>query len=146
VTASDVGGTLWGMRRFIVLDSVAVVAAYGVVEVTYFRGRPPSLYWRHFALFLVLALLVHLGANRAFGLYGRIWRYSRLEEARRVLFSALATFIVLVLGRPLWRIVGLERVPLQVVVLGCAYVTLAVGALRFLSRLFAEQRGTHREA
>src|SRR6202165_1583283 len=73
---------------FMVLDAVAVVAAYGVAEVTYFRARPPALYWRHFVLFLVLALLVHLAANGAFGLYGRIWRYAGIEEARQVLLSA----------------------------------------------------------
>jgi FlaA1/EpsC-like NDP-sugar epimerase len=134
------------MRRFIVLDSVAVVAAYGVAEVTYFRGRPPSLYWRHFALFLVLALVVHLTSSGAFGLYGRIWRYAGLKEARQVVLSALAAFIVLALARPLWHIVGLERVPLQVVVLGCAFVTMAIGALRVPSRLFAWQRRRHREA
>ena len=40
--------------------------------------------------------------------------------------------------------VGLERVPLQVIFVGCAFVTMAMGALRFQSRLFAWQRGTHR--
>jgi FlaA1/EpsC-like NDP-sugar epimerase len=129
----------------VVLDCVAVVAAYSITEVTYFMGRPPSLYWRHFALFLVLALVVHLAANRAFGLYSRIWRYAALEEARQVMFAALATFIVLALGRPLWHGMDLERVPLQVVVVGCTFVTVATGALRFQSRLFAWQRGTHRE-
>jgi FlaA1/EpsC-like NDP-sugar epimerase len=129
---------------FMVLDAVAVVAAYGVAEVTYFRARPPALYWRHFVLFLVLALLVHLAANGAFGLYGRIWRYAGIEEARQVLLSALAAFVVLLLGRPLWHMVGLERVPLQVIFVGCAFVTMAMGALRFQSRLFAWQRGTHR--
>jgi|GEM_PF-4292039 len=118
VTTSDVGDTLWGMRRrptapagvmalvigfalasrasrvrarvlFMVLDSVAVVAAYSVAEVTYFRGHPSSLYWRHFALFLVMALLILLTANAAFGLYGRISRYAGIEEARQVLVSAL---------------------------------------------------------
>jgi FlaA1/EpsC-like NDP-sugar epimerase len=127
-----------------VLDSVAVVAAYGVAEVTYFRSQPPAAYWRHFALFLVLALVIHLGANGVFGLYGRIWRYAGIEEARQVLLSALAAFVVLLLGRPLWRLVDLERVPLQVIFVGCAFVTMAMGALRFQSRLFAWQRGTHR--
>jgi FlaA1/EpsC-like NDP-sugar epimerase len=127
-----------------VLDSVAVVAAYGVAEVTYFRSQPPAAYWRHFALFLVLALVIHLAANGVFGLYGRIWRYAGIEEARQVLLSALAAFVVLLLGRPLWRLVDLERVPLQVIFVGCAFVTMAMGALRFQSRLFAWQRGTHR--
>jgi FlaA1/EpsC-like NDP-sugar epimerase len=127
-----------------VLDAVAVAAAYGVAEVTYFRDRPPALYWQHFMAFLVLALLVHLVGNGVFGLYGRIWRYAGIEEARQVLLSAMAAFVVLVAPRPLWKMVGVERVPLQVVFVGCAFVTMAMGALRFQSRLFAWQRGTHR--
>jgi FlaA1/EpsC-like NDP-sugar epimerase len=129
---------------FMVLDALAVVVAYGVAEVTYFRDRPPAGYWQHFAAFLALALVVHLAANGAFGLYGRIWRYAGIEEARQVLLSALASIVVLLALRPLWRLVALELVPLQVVVVGCAFVTMAMGALRFHSRLFAWQRGTHR--
>src|SRR5579863_4451988 len=128
---------------FMVLDVVAVVAAYGVAMVTYFRDRPPALYWQHFTLFLVLALVVHLGGNWVFGLYGRIWRYAGIEEARQVLLSAMASLLILTVLRPLWRMVDLEYVPLQVVVVGCAFVTMAMGALRFHSRLFAWQRGTH---
>ncbi|HUY22805.1 MAG TPA: nucleoside-diphosphate sugar epimerase/dehydratase [Acidimicrobiales bacterium] len=128
---------------FMVLDVVAVVAAYGVAMVTYFRDRPPALYWQHFTLFIVLALVVHLTANWVFGLYGRIWRYAGIEEARQVLLSAVAALVLLAALRPLWRLVDLERVPLQVVVVGCAFVTMAMGALRFHSRLFAWQRGTH---
>jgi len=126
-----------------VLDAVAIVAAYGVAEVTYFRDRPPAVYYRHFVLFLILALVLHLASNWAFGLYGRIWRYAGIQEARQVLLSAITTFLVLVAFRPLWRMAGLERVPLQVVFIGCAFLTMAMGALRFHSRLFAWQRGTH---
>jgi FlaA1/EpsC-like NDP-sugar epimerase len=128
-----------------VLDVVAVVVAYGVAMVTYFRDRPPALYWQHFLFFLVLALIVHLGANWGFGLYGRIWRYAGIEEARQVLLSAVAAIVVLVVPRPLWRMLDIERIPLEVVIVGCAFVTMAMGALRFHSRLFAWQRGTHHD-
>ncbi len=129
---------------FMVLDALAVALAYGVAEVTYFRDRPPAGYWQHFSLFLVLVLVVHLGANWLFGLYGRIWRYAGIEEARQVVLSALASLVVLAALRPLWRLLRLELVPLQVVLVGCVFVTMAMGALRFHSRLFAWQRGTHR--
>jgi FlaA1/EpsC-like NDP-sugar epimerase len=118
---------------FMVLDAVAVVAAYGVAEVRYFRGHSPALYWWHFTLFVVFALLVHLGANVVSGLYRRIGRYTGIEEARQVLLSAAAAFVILMALRPLWRILDLERVPLQVVFLGWAFVTMAMGALRFQS-------------
>ena len=129
---------------FTLLDVVAVAAAYGASEVAYFRDRAPAQYWQHFSMFLLLALAVHLTANWVFGLYGRIWRYAGIEEARQVLLSALTALVVLTALRPLWRIVDLERVPLRVVFVGCAFVTMAMGALRFHSRLFAWQRGTHR--
>jgi len=129
---------------FMLLDVIAVAAAYGASEVAYFRDRAPAIYWQHFSMFLVLALFVHLVANWVFGLYGRIWRYAGIEEARQVLLSAVTSLIVLTAFRPLWRYIDLERVPLRVVFVGCAFVTMAMGALRFHSRLFAWQRGTHR--
>jgi FlaA1/EpsC-like NDP-sugar epimerase len=129
---------------FTLLDVIVVVAAYGASEVAYFRDRAPAIYWQHFSLFLILALAVHLSANWVFGLYGRIWRYAGIEEARQVLLSALTSLVVLTALRPLWHYIGLERVPLRVVVVGCAFVTMAMGVLRFHSRLFAWQRGTHR--
>ncbi len=127
---------------FMILDVLAVAAGYGVAEVAYLRDRPPAEYWQHFFLFLILALVVHLGANWVFGLYGRIWRYAGIEEARQVLLSAAVAVILLAAVRPVWRMIDLERIPLRVVFVGCAFVTMAMGGLRFQSRLFAWQRGT----
>jgi len=129
---------------FMVLDAVAVVVAYGVAEVSYFRDHPPALYWRHFAVFALFAIGVHLGTNWVAGLYGRIWRYAGVQEARQVLLACAIAFSVLFFGRPLWHYLWLERVPLQVVIVGAVFVTMATGALRFHSRLFAWQRGTRR--
>jgi hypothetical protein len=86
---------------FTLLDVVVVVAAYGASEVAYFRDRAPAIYWQHFSLFLILALAVHLVANWVFGLYGRIWRYAGIEEARQVLLSAVTSLVVLTALRPL---------------------------------------------
>ena len=129
---------------FTLLDSVAVVVAYGVAEVFFFRDKPPALYWRHFATFIILALVLHVVANRVFGLYDRIWRHAGIEEARQVLLSTLTVLTVLIAFRPLWLQLKLERVPVTVVIIGCGFVTMAMGALRFHSRLFAWQRGTRR--
>lgn len=131
---------------FAILDSVAVVVSYGIAEVLYFRDKPPALYWRHFLGFVVLALVVHLVVNHLFGLYDRIWRHAGIEEARQVLLSAGIALGVLILFRPLsmWTGIRLERVPVLVLPLGCGFLTMAMGALRFHSRLFAWQRGTKR--
>jgi FlaA1/EpsC-like NDP-sugar epimerase len=125
-----------------VLDTVAVIVAYGIAEIAYFRDHPPSLYWRHFAAFAILAVVVHLACNTALGLYGRIWRHAGIEEARQVVLAALTALVVLLGLRVLWQQLQLEFVPIWVVVTGSVFVTMAMGALRFHSRLFAWQRGS----
>ena len=140
---------------FLLLDAVAVVATYGLAEVLYFRDKPPAIYWRHFLVFVALALVVHLTANWVFGLYGRIWRYAGIQEARQVLLSAVASLVVLAGFKLTWSFINVfdhtsmksppfERVPLVVIVVGCSFLTMVMGALRFQSRLFAWQRGTNR--
>lgn len=129
---------------FMLLDAVAVVVAYSAAEVFYFRDKPPALYWRHLAIFLALALVLHLVSNRLFGLYDRIWRHAGIEEARQVILSVLVVLAGLLLLRPLWQMLRLERVPVPVILIGALFVTMAMGALRFHSRLFAWQRGSRR--
>jgi len=126
---------------FMVLDAIAVVVAYGVAEILYFRDHPPALYWRHFLAFACLAVVVHLTANSLLGLYGRIWRHAGIEEARQVLLAAMVALAVLLGLRVLWQALKVEFVPIAVVILGCMFLTMAMGALRFHSRLFAWQRG-----
>lgn len=125
---------------FMSLDAVAVVLAYGIAEITFFKDHPPALYWRHFLVFCVLALVVHLVANRVLGLYGRIWRHAGIEEARQVMLAAVSALAVLLALHPVLDH-SLERVPLTVIFMGGAFNAMAMGALRFHSRLFAWQRG-----
>lgn len=127
---------------FILLDAVAVLACYGIAEVAYFRDHPPALYFRHFLVFIVVAMLVHLVLNRLLGLYGRIWRHAGIEEARQVLVAGVAAVVTLLALTPLARLAGSGWVPPQVIPLGGVFVLVAMGALRFHSRLFAWQRGT----
>ena len=68
---------------FIVLDTACVVAAYGASEVFYWRHVAPAAYGWHFAVFVLLVVVVTLASNQIFGLYGRIWRHAGLEEALR---------------------------------------------------------------
>lgn len=129
---------------FILLDAVAVVVAYSAAEVLYFRDRPPAMYWRHLAIFLVLALFLHLVSNRLFGLYDRIWRHAGIEEARQVILSVVVVLAILLLARPFWQLLRLEQVPWAVILIASPLLTMATGALRFHSRLFAWQRGSRR--
>jgi FlaA1/EpsC-like NDP-sugar epimerase len=98
-----------------------------------------------FGAFLLVALAVQLTANHLFGLYGRMWRHAGIEEARQILLSSALTLVVLVALYPLGRATGFAGVPLGVVIIGSVFCSLAMGALRFHSRLFAWQRGSRRQ-
>jgi FlaA1/EpsC-like NDP-sugar epimerase len=82
---------------------------------------------------------VHLLMNYIFGLYGPIWRYASVQEARRVVLAGVAAgVLVFVLGTT-WT--GGERpVPLSVAILGPILSLLSFGAVRFQSRLFGFHR------
>ncbi|HYA67572.1 MAG TPA: nucleoside-diphosphate sugar epimerase/dehydratase, partial [Acidimicrobiales bacterium] len=110
----------------------------------YFRDRAPADYWRFLVPFVLLALTFHVGTNYFLGLYGRLWRHAGIEEARQILLASAASLIGLMALYPLGRAMRFERVPVNVIVIGCLFVTAAVGVLRFHSRLFAWQRGARR--
>ncbi len=129
---------------FVLLDSVCVVAGYGLAEVAYLRDRAPAHYWMHFAWFLLIAIAVTLLSNRIFGLYGRMWRHAGVDEARHLLLSTAVTLCVLIAFWPAGRQLRVELVPPIVVVVGCMFASAGMGVLRFHSRLFAWQRGSKR--
>ena len=129
---------------FMVLDVLCIFGGYGFAEVTYFRDKAPGLYWQHFALFLLLAMVVTLVANHLFGLYGRMWRHAGAEEARQLVLSASVTLCILLIVYPLGRMARIETIPITVIVVGCIFATMGMGILRFHSRLFAWQRGSRR--
>jgi FlaA1/EpsC-like NDP-sugar epimerase len=126
------------------LDLLCVFVGYGFAEVTYFRDKAPGLYWPHFATFFGVVLVITLGANHVFGLYGRMWRHAGVEEARQLVLSAATTLCLLLLAYPLGRMARVEMVPVTVIIVGCIFTTLGMGLLRFHSRLFAWQRGSRR--
>ena len=129
---------------FVLLDAVCVLAGYGLAEVAYFRDRAPEGYLRHFAEFLVVAVLVTLLSNRVFGLYGRMWRHAGADEARQLLLSMSTTLCVLIAFWPLGHAVHVGLIAPIVVIVGCMFASAGMGVLRFHSRLFAWQRGSKR--
>jgi FlaA1/EpsC-like NDP-sugar epimerase len=124
---------------FAAFDLVLVSAAYLGVMVLRFDGTVPSPRWDGFYRFLVVALVVHLGSNWAWGLYGRLWRHASVQEARQMVLAGGTSLVTLVvvnnaLPRP--------RAPISVVLLGAVVATMLAGASRFQSRLFAFNRRT----
>lgn len=120
------------------LDLAVVVVAYLVALVLRFNGHVPRVYWLSFWRFLPAAVALHLLCNFVTGLYGHMWRYASIYEARRVALAGLSggTAVValdLVTG-------GVRAVPVSVVALGAILSILAFGAVRFQSRLFAFDR------
>ena len=128
------------MRRDVplaVLDLAAVFACYFVPLVLRFGGAVPERYWQGFWSFGALAVLVHLLFNYLFGLYGQIWRYASVQEARRVLLAGGLAVGVIVLAD---AIPEAHPLPLSVVMLGGLLTVGAFGVVRFQARLFGFRR------
>jgi FlaA1/EpsC-like NDP-sugar epimerase len=122
------------------VDFCIVVVAYTALLLLRFELTVPSAYWRRFGIFLAIAVVVHLVANRLWGAYGQMWRHASVREARALLLAG-ATSGILLLATFAWRE---DRVPLTVVVVGPVIATLLMGAARFQYRLFAFRRSATR--
>lgn len=121
------------------LDLLIAVVAYLGPLVLRFEGAVPDRYWRNFWVFLPVAVLLHLLANYLFGLYGQMWRYASVQEARRLLLSgSLAGGLVIAAGVLLGGEV--RPLPLSTVILGAFLSVTGFGAIRFQNRLFGFRR------
>jgi FlaA1/EpsC-like NDP-sugar epimerase len=118
------------------LDVLLAAAAYSLVLLLRFNGAVPSQYWHAFRLFLPVAIIVHITANWIAGLYGQVWRYASIAEARRVLAAGFGSGAVLFLV----SFASSKPMPRSVIILGALVVTYFLGGLRFQSRLFAFNR------
>jgi FlaA1/EpsC-like NDP-sugar epimerase len=118
------------------LDVFVIVATYSGLLLLRFDLDVPDAYWDKFSLFLPIAVIVHLVANRVWRTYGHMWEHASVEEARRLVFAGATTEVVLLLVST-WPAC---RVPLSVILLGPVLSTIFMGATRFQSRLFAFRR------
>jgi FlaA1/EpsC-like NDP-sugar epimerase len=124
-----------------ILDLAIIVPSYMVPLVLRFDGAVPREYWRNFLQFMPLVAVVHLLSNYLFGLYGQMWRYASVEEARRVVLAGSVGGVVVVVLGVTWN-AGLHALPLSVMVFGAVLSLLGFGAVRFQSRLFSFRRRT----
>ena len=127
---------LRGDLPFILIDAALVTATYLMLLVLRFDARVPREWWGRFRIFLVVALAIHLAANRLTGLYGSLWRHAGVHEAQR-LVEAGAIALVLV---PLASIPTADHLPLTVTIVGPLIATGLIGVSRFQTRLFALKR------
>ncbi|MGH2727373.1 MAG: polysaccharide biosynthesis protein [Actinomycetota bacterium] len=130
------------MRRDVpltLLDVVCCLGAYLTPLVFRFEGAVPDRFWRGFWTLAPIIAVIHVTSNYVFGLYGQMWRYASVQEARRVVFAgASGGFMVVAAGAILGR--GGRSLPLSVIGLGAVFSIMAFGAIRFQSRLFSVRR------
>jgi FlaA1/EpsC-like NDP-sugar epimerase len=115
-------------------DAVLMCASYLLVYLITAETQNPSL--GGLVRVAVLAPMVHLACNVAFGLYGRVWQHAGIDEARRLIMAGAAAISILIVAA--W---ALGRLTAPIVVLGPTVATLIIGTSRFRARLFAWHRG-----
>ena len=69
---------------FALLDAVLIAGAYVAVFLMRFDGYIPGARWVRLAHFLPIAVAVHLAWNVVWRIYGQLWRYASIDEARRL--------------------------------------------------------------
>jgi FlaA1/EpsC-like NDP-sugar epimerase len=127
-----------------VLDLGVALGSYLLTLVLRFDGSVPTRYWSSFWRFLPLALAIHLVVNQLYGLYGPMWRYASVHEARRIVLAGVVGGSGVVSASVLVALPagGLRALPLSVTMFGAVLTLLGAGAVRFQSRLFTPtQRG-----
>jgi FlaA1/EpsC-like NDP-sugar epimerase len=124
------------------LDLAVALTAYLLTLVLRFDGSVPAGYWQNFWAFMPFALASHLVMNQRCGLYGPMWRYASVLEARRIVRAGVLGGAGVVLANLLVQVAsgGWRALPLSVTVFGAVLNLLGTGAIRFQSRLFAARQ------
>jgi len=122
----------------VLLDVAIIAVSYLAALVLRFNGSVPRNYWQNFRWFVVIVTIVHLLSNYLFGLYGQMWRYASVREARQVVLSG--AFAGAVMISTAWLLATRRFLPLSVIILGSAVSLMGFGGIRFQSRLFGWRR------
>ena len=113
------------------VDVMLVAGSFLVLLAVRFDGEIPEEYQSRLLAFLPVIILVHLGSNLAWGLYGQIWKHASVAEARRIVFAGATAGALIFLVNP----VRAFPVPRSVALLGAFLATMMMGAARFQGRL-----------
>lgn len=119
-----------------IFDLAIIIPCYLVPLVLRFEASVKPEYWRSFLAFMPLVVLLHLLSNYLVGLYGQMWRYASVEEARRVVLAGVVGGVLVVAVGEIFS----RPLPLSVVIFGAVLSLLGFGAIRFQSRLFSFRR------
>jgi FlaA1/EpsC-like NDP-sugar epimerase len=115
----------------------AILLSSGLTLALLFRydGDAAAEAWQGLLAYLPIAIAIFVGTNAVTGVYGQLWRYASVLEARRVLVAGClaTTLMVLVDLGPRW-------VPLTVACVAGLVATMFVGLARFQTRLVSFRR------
>ncbi len=125
-----------GDWSLVVLDLAVVVGCLATLLLARHGGNVPTRYWHGYLMFAPLVGVTFVAAHHFAGLYGRLWRYAGIDEARRLLCAGLASSVVV----GVLDVVLLYPVALSVAVGSALLATMIVGTTRFQARLFAFHR------
>lgn len=143
-----VARALAGVRSdisFAIVDCVLIAVCYTAALVIRFadrQGIDPN-WWDGFAVFLPVAIGIHLLSNALFGAYGHVWEFASVEEAMRLVVATLASTCFLLAGLLAHQTITdspTRLIPLTVVLIGSGLALGGMGAVRFRSRLFSFRR------
>ena len=125
-----------------VIDLTIILPAYLIPLVLRHDGAVPPGAWRVFWWAVPFVVVVHLLSNYTYGLYGQMWRYASVLEARRVVLAGVTAMVIIVIGDYTLDALNDARrpIPVSVAMLGATLAFLGFGAVRFQSRLFGLRR------
>jgi FlaA1/EpsC-like NDP-sugar epimerase len=140
--------TLTGLKADLPLlawDVVAVLLAYTLamlaVAAGELGGAAPADPRSAAPATLITAVVLHVGANLAAGLYGRVWRHAGVAEARRLVVSGTVVALAWVVLSLLGLVPGL----LSVAVAGGSVAMALIVAARFARRLLRSRDSEGRQ-
>lgn len=129
---------------FAALDVFVVVAAYTLglaLRMLDTRVEGANALWTDLAVAMPFIVVTHIVANVATGAYGHVWEHASTSEAARVAVASVAAAMTLTVVNGVVRTVQPDFVvPVSVVVIGGLVSLLAMGLVRFRSRLFSFHR------
>jgi FlaA1/EpsC-like NDP-sugar epimerase len=124
----------------VVVDLPLVWSAYALALLV--RGVTTNLEYAPALLFAVLASVIVVACNEAFGIYRRWWRFATSQDLVPVTVS-IGVATVAITGLDLaWP--GLRPMPLSTVILGGFFALCAMTAVRYRSKPLAAIRRTWR--
>jgi FlaA1/EpsC-like NDP-sugar epimerase len=118
-----------------VQDAILLSAAAALVLLFRYDGEVTLHAWKGLLDFLPVAAALFVGVNAGAGVYGQLWRYASIIEARRVLIAGCCS-TALIVGVDLIH----RYVPWTVALLAGLAATMFVGLARFQTRLISFRR------